>query len=302
MPKINLDEEILVFLDQTGFQNRCNSGKQWFKPELTKNKIIRNPDRLTINAFGSYSPNGNSILQFRNTSKTLDMQTFVGETRKVNAYDENTYNELQLVLNKYYYLQNKIVSEYESFKYYKKDIIREILKNKIADIREKIIFFGKEYLSLIDDYYSVICDFIVLNISKREISDVRILKKAHDKNNRVQGEINLAKSLEKELSSEYWVKKFKAEKEIILILDNATIHQAVLTKKLAKSLNITLVYLPKYASDLNSIERLWYMIKHEVSIEYIEDEDYLKGKFEAYFYEYTQTDSLTKKFISKFII
>ena len=43
------------------YQNRCNSGKQWFKPELAKNDIVRNPDRLKINAFGSYSPNGNSI-------------------------------------------------------------------------------------------------------------------------------------------------------------------------------------------------------------------------------------------------
>jgi transposase len=292
----------LVFLDQTGFQNRCNSGKQWFKPELAKNTIIRNPDRLTINAFGSYSPNGNSILQFRKTSKTLDMLTFIGETKKVNVDDENTYDELQLVLNKYYYLQNTIVDEYEGFKYYKKDIIKEILKNKIVNIRKRIISFGKEYLTLIDDYYTVICDFIISNISNREISDARILKKAHDKNNRTQREKNLAKSLEKELSSEYWIKKFATEKEIILILDNATIHQAVLTKKLAKSLNIFLVHLPKYASDLNSIERLWYAIKREISIDYIEDVDYLKRQFKVIFKKYTQTDSLAKKFISIFII
>lgn len=228
------------------------------------------------------------------------MLTFLSETRKVNSIDKNTYDELELLINKHYYLQNKIVSEYEGFKYYKKDIIKHLLKNKINSLREKIIPFGNVHL--IDNYYEVICDYIVSNISKNEISDARILKKAHDKNYRIQGEISLAKNLEKELSQQYWVKRFKNEKEIILILDNATIHQATLTKKLAKSLNINLIYLPKYASDLNSIERLWYAIKREISIEFVEDINYLKRQFQIYFKKYTQTDSLAKNFMSEFII
>ena len=228
------------------------------------------------------------------------MLTFLSETRKVNSIDINTYDDLELLINKHYYLQNKIVSEYEGFKYYKKDIIKHLLKNKINSLREKIIPFGNVHL--IDNYYEVICDYIVSNISKNEISDARILKKAHDKNYRIQGEISLAKNLEKELSQQYWVKRFKNEKEIILILDNATIHQATLTKKLAKSLNINLIYLPKYASDLNSIERLWYAIKREISIEFVEDINYLKRQFQIYFKKYTQTDSLAKNFMSEFII
>ena len=200
---------------------------------MAKNTIIRNPDRLKINAFGSYSPNGNSILQFRETSKTLDMETFLGETRKTNVVDDNTYYELQLLLNKYYYSQHKIVRELKSFKYYKKDIIKELLKIKTSNIRKMLSSFGKEFLKLIDYYYTLICDLIISNISNVEISDTRILKKAHDKNNRIQGEKTLAKELEKELSTEYWLKKFKNEKEIILILDNATIHKAVLTKKIS---------------------------------------------------------------------
>jgi transposase len=297
---VNLNKQILIFFDQTGFQNKCNSGKQWFKPENAKNTIIRNPDWMKINAFGSYSPNGESILQFRHTSKTLDMLTFLSETRKVNTDDENTYHELELLINEHYYSQNKIVNEQEGFKYYKKDIINHLLKNKINYLRKKIIPYGNVHL--INEYYEVICNYIVENISKNEISDSRILKKVYDKNNRIQGEIALAKNLEKELSKKDWVDKFKKEKEIILILDNATIHQASLTKKLAKSLNINLIYLPKYASDLNSIERLWYTIKREISIEFVEDINYLKQQFQVYFYKHTQTDSLAKNFISEFII
>lgn len=108
---MNLDEQILVFLNQTRYQNRCNSGKQWFKPGLTNNDIVRNPDRLKINAFGSYSPNGRSILQFRETSKTLDMMTFLGETRKVNLIDEESAYELQLLLNRCYYRQKEVVDK-----------------------------------------------------------------------------------------------------------------------------------------------------------------------------------------------
>ena len=230
------------------------------------------------------------------------MMTFTGESRKVNVRNKKTYEELELVLNKYYYMQNKIVSEYESYRYYKRDIVKHLVKNKLDEIRNNILTYGKEHSRLIEDYQTMIQDIIISNITAKEISDAKILKKAHDQNNRIEGEKKLARSLEKELSSDYWREKFKNEKEIIMFLDNAPIHIATLTKKLAKYLNITLIYLPKYASDLNSIERLWYMIKHELSIDYIEDENYLKEQFELFFYEFTQTDSLAKKFISDFII
>jgi hypothetical protein len=128
---VDLDESILVFLDQTGYQNRCNSGKLWFKPELRKNIIVRNPDRFKINAFGSFSPNGNSILQFRETSKSLDIMTFLCETRKVNLNNENTEYELQLLLNKQYNAQNHIVGNYKSLKYYDKNIKKFLLQIKL---------------------------------------------------------------------------------------------------------------------------------------------------------------------------
>jgi len=302
LPKINLNEEILVFLDQTGYQNKCNSGKQWYKPELANNTITRNPDWFKINAFGSYSPNGSSILQFRNTSKTLDMMTFLCETRKINLNDEKTAYELQLLLNKCYYIQNQIVEEHENTTYYKLEIKDYLTKNKIENIRKELSKFGNEFIFLLDDNHDLIYNLVSLNITNREISDARILKKAHDKENRNQKEIRLAKDLIVELESEYWLEKFSLEQDIVLILDNAKIHQAVLTKTIVNHLKINLVFLPKYASDLNSIERLWYAIKHELSTEYIEDVNYLKEQFQVYFKEYTQTDSLSKEFIQEFII
>jgi hypothetical protein len=263
---------------------------------------VRNPDWLKINAFGSYSPNGNSILQFRETSKTLDMMTFLCETRKVNVNDEKTAYKLEILLKRCYYIQKQIVEKHENTTYYKLEIKDYLAKKKIHELKKELNKIGNNFMFLLDEYYSLIYDLIWSNISDREISDARILKKVHDKQKRNQKEIQLAKDLIAELECKYWSEKFSNEKDIVLILDNATIHQAVLTKTIVNHLKINLVYLPKYASDLNSIERLWYAIKHELSTEYIEDVDYLKEQFQVYFKEYTQTDSLANEFIQEFII
>lgn len=36
--------------------------------------------------------------------------TFLGETRKINTIHQNTANELEILLNKYYHEQNIIIS------------------------------------------------------------------------------------------------------------------------------------------------------------------------------------------------
>lgn len=289
-------------MDQTGYQNQCNSGKQWYKPGLIKNDIIRNPDWLKINAFGSYSPNGYSALHFRITSKTLDMMTFLGETRKVNFIDEESAHKIEILLNKCYYRQKQVVDKHENTTYYKLEIKDYLAKQKLDEIRKELSKYGNDAIFLFDDNYSLIYDLVWSKISNKEIYDGRILKKAHDKQERNQKEIQIAKDLIEELESEYWVEKFSREKEIVLILDNAKIHHAVMTKTIATLLKITLVFLPKYASDLNCIERLWYAIKHDISIDYIEDVDYLKDQFQIFFKEHTQTDSLAKEFLQEFII
>ena len=247
--------------------------------------------------FGSYSPNGNSVLQFRESSKTFDIMIFLVETRKINLNNKNTTYNLQLLLNRYYNQHKEIIDEYDKIKYYDNTIKREIIKNKKDNLRNEIKYYGKDLITLIDNYESIIENYISQNISNREIHDTKILKKDHDKKQKIQREISLAKSLKNELNTLKWIKNLKNEKEIILVLDNATIHHAVLTKDLAKLLNINLIYLPKYASDLNPIERVWYAIKHELSTEYIEDKDYLKENFTVYFDKYAQTDSLSEEFL-----
>ena len=78
------------------------------------------------------------------------------------------------------------------------------------------------------------------------------------------------------LSEQDWLELFKLEKRIVIVLDNAKIHKAKLAKKVAKMLNIKLVFLPKYSSNINPIERVWYSIKDKLSTKYLEDETFLK--------------------------
>lgn len=50
---------------------------------------------------------------------------------------------------------------------------------------------------------------------------------------------------------------------VTVVLDNARYQKCALVQDLAKSLGITLLYLPSYSPNLNLIERLWRFIKRE---------------------------------------
>ena len=180
--------------------------------------------------------------------------TLLGETRKVNLIDEESAYELEILLNRCYYRQKQAVDKYENTTYYKLEIKEYLAKKKIDKIRKELNKYGNNAIFLLDDNYNLIYDLVWSNISNREISDGRILKKEYDKQERNQKEIQIAKELIEELESKYWLEKFSSEKEIILILDNATIHHAVMTKTIVNLLKINLVYLPKYSPDLNYIK------------------------------------------------
>ena len=54
------------------------------------------------------------------------------------------------------------------------------------------------------------------------------------------------------------------EKVLYVVTDNAGYNRAKKVKRLAKELNIKLVYLPPYSPNLNPIERLWKFMKKKV--------------------------------------
>lgn len=57
---------------------------------------------------------------------------------------------------------------------------------------------------------------------------------------------------------------YPKEPKITVFLDNAGYNRAYDVQELAKTLNITLAYLPPYAPNLNLIERLWKFFKKKV--------------------------------------
>lgn len=59
-------------------------------------------------------------------------------------------------------------------------------------------------------------------------------------------------------------------KEIIIFWDNAKYQRAYETQACAKTLNITLVFLPPYSPNLNLIERMWKFFKKKIRNKYRE--------------------------------
>ena len=50
----------------------------------------------------------------------------------------------------------------------------------------------------------------------------------------------------------------------VLILDNASFHKSVKTRKLVESYGCEILYLPPYSPDLNPIEKCWANIKAKI--------------------------------------
>jgi transposase len=62
-----------------------------------------------------------------------------------------------------------------------------------------------------------------------------------------------------------------------------------------------LVFLKKYSSDINPIERVWYSIKDKLSVLYVEDDNFLLVHFKEFFYQYSKLPSFIENWLLKFI-
>jgi transposase len=63
------------------------------------------------------------------------------------------------------------------------------------------------------------------------------------------------------------IKCAKAERKILLVLDNARFHHAIINREFLKSVKdkIELMYLPAYSPELNPIESLWKKTRRGVT-------------------------------------
>jgi transposase len=80
------------------------------------------------------------------------------------------------------------------------------------------------------------------------------------------------------------LRKCYGDKNIHLILDNASYHTSKVVKASAEKLNIKIHYLPPYSPNLNAIERLWKIMKEVVSYnQYYAKFEEFKSAIESFF-------------------
>jgi len=301
---VNPDEDLIGCIDEVGYRNKCYSGKVYYKKGW-RNIIIRNGESFPFNGFGFQTSNGNSIIKFQATSKTFDIVTFLCAIRICNMEFKEVAALLQLLVNEYEEKLRIIRSKKVRKQDIKKaDVEKEILEEKINSLNYTINNLNNEEINnLIKEYEENgnIHELIDLTNMKSEIDDEKLLQYEKKKQQKKESEKSNLYDFVSKLTEAEWVGHFKNEKRIVIVLDNAKIHKAVLTKKVAKILNIKLVFLEKYSSDLNPIERVWYSIKDKLSTKYIENIDSLKELFGHYFYEYATSMTLTEKWLIEYI-
>ncbi|MDR6223032.1 hypothetical protein J2750_001494 [Methanococcoides alaskense] len=71
------------FLDESSPQTTANTQRLW---SFNKPKISKNTTRIKVNAFGFYSINGNSVIDFKEHSKKEDVCEFLKDI-KGKRYD-----------------------------------------------------------------------------------------------------------------------------------------------------------------------------------------------------------------------
>ena len=96
--------------------------------------------------------------------------------------------------------------------------------------------------------------------------------------------------------------KMIKEETIYLILDNYSVHKSKFIKKVAKILNIQLIYLPPYSPHLNPIEQLWRKMKNIIKQYLIKSDDYLEKLVIKTFKESLINHNFTDDWYIKFII
>ena len=91
------------------------------------------------------------------------------------------------------------------------------------------------------------------------------------------------------------------EKPIVIVLDNAKIHQANDVAIACEILNIELIFLPKYSPDLNPIEDLWKIIKRVVYSSHYNNMKELIDIILDEFYKNVGNESLIENWVDEFL-
>lgn len=253
-------------MDQTYCQNQGNVYKTYHKTG-TKNTIYKTPDKISISAVGIQAINGNSFVSFLDNTKTFEMMKFMVQIVIKNI--ENTELKLKLkeiIYNEKLFLENILdtVNEPENYNILLKTL--KDLSNTNESIRKLYEYVERN-------------EGTIHTISKQRLENLqKTMLLAYFNNKKLQHQLIM-------------------EKPLAVILDNYSVHHAIVFTRLCNILNMDLIFLPPYSPKYNPIEQVWRTIKMPLSIKNITSLEELIKYFKNEFYEVVDRPSFWKGWV-----
>ena len=259
-----------MFLDQTYCQNQDNSQRTYHK-KGTKNIKKQPTERISINALGVQSINGNSFISFLDNTKTFEMMKFMITITIENIENNELKSKLKKIINNEELLLENIL-----------DTINE------EENYNKLVLTLKR-LSERSNTIKKLCQRLEKNPLDFKTKSKTVLEN-------LQKGMLLAFFSNKELQHELII-----EKPIAVILDNYSVHHAIFFIELCNVLNIDLIHLPAYSPKYNPIEQVWRTIKATISRKYITSMPQLKYLFLTEFKKVVDKTSYWENWVDKFL-
>ncbi|MDR3062819.1 MAG: hypothetical protein LBU40_01605, partial [Methanobrevibacter sp.] len=146
---------------------------------------------------------------------------------------KETAAKLQLLVN----YHEEILKNIRNKKVRKQDIKKADVKKQIIEQKRQTLnhtinnLANEEITDLFEEYEKAgkLDEFIDLNNIEKEIDDRKLLKYQKMEEKKKQREKSNLHNFVSNLTEKDWVKDFKKEKRIVIVLDNAKIHRATLT-------------------------------------------------------------------------
>ena len=259
-----------MFLDQTYCQNQDNS-QRCYNKKGTKNIKIQPTTRLSLNALGVQAINGKSCVSFLDNTKTFEMMKFIVTITIQNIENEELKSKLERII-------------------YNEDLeLDNILNTVNIEENYKKLLLALEMLSGKSNTFKKLFKRLMKNPLNFKTKSNQVLEN-------LQKAMLLSYFMDKNLQHQLIM-----EKPIAVILDNYSVHHAIVFTELCNILNIDLIHLSPYSPKYNPIEQVWRTIKAKISRKFITSIEQLKFIFENEFKQVIDNESYWKNWLWKFL-
>ena len=259
-----------MFLDQTYCQNQDNS-QRCYNKKGNKNIKIQPTTRLSLNALGVQAINGKSFVSFLDNTKTFEMMKFMVTITIQNIENEELKSKLEKII-------------------YNEDLeLDNILNTVNIEENYKKLLLALEMLSGKSNTFKKLFERLMKNPLNFKTKSNQVLEN-------LQKAILLSYFMDKNLQQQLIM-----EKPIAVILDNYSVHHAIVFTELCNILNMDLIHLPPYSPKYNPIEQVWRTIKSKISRKFITSIEQLKFIFENEFKQVIDNESYWKNWLWKFL-